>query len=569
MSLSISHSTIPDSEFLAICDLQESLRCEIGLKRRWISYSTVPGFYIENNHITRLRLPRLNLKRFPSEILNLSYLTDLNLSENQLNSEALSGFEPHLPFLYQLDLANNDLKKFPDMLEFLPSIHDLNLTGNSINKFPPWIEKMTELTHLRLYSNNFQSSDLNLSHFPNLRLLDIGNNQLTQIPESIGSFSSLKYLFVAGNQLKTLPPQLSQLDSLQMLDISRNLFHSIPECLQSLPNIQHFNASDNKIRRIPKWMGDWMHLKRLQLSSNSISIIHADLSPLRKLHELDLRSNKIKELDLTKLPSQSLKSLNLGMNPMKSLPPQIVTFTNLTSFNWTTIHPGVKSMVIFERFAFYNLLQALSPEILRPISYRVNNRHIYSLNLSNLEIDRLPEKIRSFPYLEHLNLSKNPFGTVPQILMCLPRLKSLNLNSTNLEKLPEWIDFFRELEHLDINENYLQDLPFGLASLPCLTAVDGELNRWDPFFSDFIFVSNPERIAQNIRGMSEQMATIFYKIENNLPLNRYDQSFPYYWCFRPQLEEFISTHPTETAQSLLSLLNERHMVECPDFPLLL
>ena len=98
---------------------------------------------------------------------------------------------------------------------------------------------------------------------------------------------------------------------------------------------------------------------------------------------------------------------------------------------------------------------------LKECLYRVEQckKHQYKkLNLSSLQITKLPEKLSELNWLKELNLSYN-----------------------KLDRLPDWIGDFSELTVLNLHDNYLTGLPDSIIKLQRLKTINLGLNNFKSF----------------------------------------------------------------------------------------
>ena len=139
----------------------------------------------------------------PPEIVQLTNLTVLNLSENQLTS---------LP---------------PEIVQ-LTNLTELILYGNQLTSLPPKIVQLTNLTGLYLFDNQLTSLPPEIVQLTNLTVLNLSDNELTSLPPEIVQLTNLTELDLSENQLTSLPPEIVQLTNLTKLDLSGNQLTSPP-----------------------------------------------------------------------------------------------------------------------------------------------------------------------------------------------------------------------------------------------------------------------------------------------------------------------------------------------------
>lgn len=197
---------------------------------------------------------------------NLSELVELNLSNNRLQSDALTPqvFQGHYdPVDYQplkklkvLKLAGNDLHKLnADLFEHMVLLEDLDLSDNPFMA----IDSGTEIA---------------ISQIPKLKRLNLGNTQLRKLPE---------HIFHAPR-------------SLIYINLEGNIFDRIPEALIFAINVETLILDENPIVRIGSKSSKFPVLVKLQeLSISSMPslerIENHGLSNLENLVELNCTDN--------------------------------------------------------------------------------------------------------------------------------------------------------------------------------------------------------------------------------------------------------------------------------------
>jgi len=81
------------------------------------------------------------------------------------------------------------------------------------------------------------------------------------------------------------------------------------------------------------------------------------------------------------------------------------------------------------------------------------------LDLSNLQLSRLPDSIGQLGHLRRLNLSNNQLSTLPNSIEQLTQLQGLDLRVNRLSTLPESTIQLAQLQELDLSNNQLNALP--------------------------------------------------------------------------------------------------------------
>jgi Leucine-rich repeat (LRR) protein len=112
-------------------------------------------------------------------------------------------------------------------------------------------------------------------------------------------------------------------------------------------------------------------------------------------------------------------------------------------------------------------------------------------NLTKLEIlevtdnflSRIPDCVKNLQSLTTLNLDLNEFDLVPDPIKYLGNLKNLNLEDNRITVLPDWIGNFSDLEILSLYNNPIEYMPESAAQLKKLKVLDisnTQLTRFPP-----------------------------------------------------------------------------------------
>ena len=240
---------------------------------------------LQINHIT-------SLKAF--EFLAYPNLLKLDLSWNDIDwisADAFNGTQ-----LEELNLAENELKAFPDLTSIAESLEDLTLENNKINQIDP--ELFSALTKLRL--------------------LDIKGNSLTTVPDfslvsteaaagwrrininvdyKISTLCHFKQIVFSGNSLEIVPQvNCSASESLWMYMIFGANFNDLTDFInltytKSMRRLDLGNCQFVTFPDLPFSLRK--QLSDLNLPNNQISVITSDRLEGYQLTNLDLERNRL------------------------------------------------------------------------------------------------------------------------------------------------------------------------------------------------------------------------------------------------------------------------------------
>ena len=128
-----------------VCEgISEALNCGCGVE--------ILGSCYNIDNTTFINLTGLGLTIFPSEILSLSNLEQLELSDNQLTS--IPSEIKNLLNLEYVYLDNNQITSLPSEFWRLQNLTDLNLFGNQLISLPPESCDLINLVFLSISNNS-------------------------------------------------------------------------------------------------------------------------------------------------------------------------------------------------------------------------------------------------------------------------------------------------------------------------------------------------------------------------------------------------------------------------------
>ncbi|KAJ0054323.1 hypothetical protein Pint_01853 [Pistacia integerrima] len=447
-----------------------------------------------------------NHSKIPSEILNLSRLSHLNLSLSALSGNVLS----HIPQLSKLVL--------------------LNLSNNSFSgTIPSSIGNLTKLLYLDLSVNNFFGElPASLGSIGVLEQLDVNTNNFSgQVPSSLGNLTQLKCLALSQNNFSVQHSRsmsfLARQTKLAWLDLQDiNLIGDIPSWLMNLAQLTYLFFDNNKLTGpIPYWLGNLNQLALLSLKSNQITgHIPSQIWNLTHLTVLDLSSNNLSlhtstsvtvlpklvfiglgSCNLNKFPNflqsqDQLELLDLSSNNIAGQIPKWllnvstgsleylnVSYNLLTGFDQhPVVLPWIRLSILDLRF---NKLQGPLP--IPPVS---TSHYLLSSNRLTGEISPWICKLNN---LYSLDLSTNDLsgvlpeclgnkfhGIIPQTFVSATNLRMIDLSHNLLQgRIPRSLANCELLEFLDLGNNQITDIfPSWLETLPELKVLILQSNRF-------------------------------------------------------------------------------------------
>ncbi|CAO4387092.1 unnamed protein product [Caenorhabditis nigoni] len=195
-----------------------------------------------------LHFIKCDLKTFPKALMSLTSLTELDLSDNQL--ENLGADSIHIRSIQKINLRNNEIKIIGvHVFRYMPTLKVLDLTGNNMT---------------RLVTSDFTSA------------------------------VSLKELILRNNKIELIETDTTDpLQQLETLDLSNNLLSEVRlEAQQNFRHLFSLNLSSNALHVIREGFLQLPDLQVLQLDNCDMSVVEAGaFVSLPRLHSMDIKNN--------------------------------------------------------------------------------------------------------------------------------------------------------------------------------------------------------------------------------------------------------------------------------------
>ncbi|GAY53095.1 hypothetical protein CUMW_146770, partial [Citrus unshiu] len=341
-------------------------------------------------HLQRLSLfdNNFNFSEIPSEILNFSRLTHLNLSE--------SYFSGQIP---------------AELLE-LSNLEVLDLSFNNFDNFFLKLQK----PGLATLAENLTNLVLNL----------INVNISSTVPHTLANLSSLCILSISGCGLQgEFPQEIFQLPNLQFLGVMKNpnLTGYLPQ-FQKSSLLEDLRLSYTRFSgKIPDSIENLESLSYLGISDCSfIGKIPSSLFNLTKLEHLYLSV----DLNMLFLSFKRLKALVLSSNKMS-----LLTSSSTTS---STNMQKLKIARKIPEWLFSAVILSNNNFVGEIPSSIANLKGLRTLNLSSNNLEgHIPSSLSNLTVLESLDLSNNKLsGQIPHQLGELTTLEVFSVLHNHL-----------------------------------------------------------------------------------------------------------------------------------------
>ncbi|CAG8533647.1 14236_t:CDS:2 [Ambispora leptoticha] len=435
-----------ESAWDALVNIAESDKGPARLSNNHLSY--IPSHFFDGLHnLKALYLDRNSLRDLPEELLKLTKLEILDLSNN-----CISEFHPRLKFkrlrnLRRLNLDNNGLLDITSMTK-LKTLRELRVNNNYLDNLSPDIGRLVKL-----------------------KLLYLNNNDLTSLPDAIGRLRSLSVLRLNNNHILNLPASICALRQLQILELRGNLLSQLPENLKDLENLTQFDISENKLSQLPNDIIRCTKLVKLDVHSNLLESIPLKIGQLSRLVNFNLSENRLSTLpaDIGKLTA--LIDLDVSNNRLVVLPEELGKLVKLTEIKLNnnpsllTIPESLKKLPLIKKIYLQNCsLSQISFEL--GLAYK----KLTFLDLSSNALEVIP-KLDGLDKLVILKISNNRISDLSEQIEQLESLRELYASKNQLKRIPKSIGRLKNLEILEISDNLLADLPLSIGDCHALREI--------------------------------------------------------------------------------------------------
>ncbi|XP_063783150.1 leucine-rich repeat serine/threonine-protein kinase 2 [Pseudophryne corroboree] len=269
--------------------------------------------------LTYLDLHSNCFKLFPTSVLEMSSISFLDLSRNEIGPSLDLSTSIVCLTLKHLNLSYNQLKSFPECFgKIAQRLEEFILEGNNISEIHQPL-CLPELRTLNLNKNTISSLCLDfLSNCAKLEVFCAMKNELAMVPNIPSKITTLR---LSHNKFTNIPREILQLSHLRTVDLSNNQIDSLPGPLEwASLNLREIILNYNQISilnlgDLRKDVNRWSRLEKLQLSHNKIQEIPPEVGFLVNITCFDLSYNP----DLRSFPDEMGKLTKVWDLPLDGL----------------------------------------------------------------------------------------------------------------------------------------------------------------------------------------------------------------------------------------------------------
>ena len=261
-----------------------------------ITVLTVGSGNEKYDRIVMMDLSNLGLENLPTNIKNLEYLEELDISNNSFSdlpselceiSKQLNTLKIEKNLLCdptsiahcvleEITVDFNEqnctlIKETQEMQFLLKFIRDNSLDSISSTIFND-IEWSWTGTDSALTSDGKQ-----IERIIEIRWIDYG---ITKIPGTIQDLIYLKQLELEDNELVILPTEMKYLISLRDLQVHNNKLIALPEYIGDMDSLRRFDGHNNMLTELPESIGNLEKLDFLNVSNNQLATLSDTLCGL-------------------------------------------------------------------------------------------------------------------------------------------------------------------------------------------------------------------------------------------------------------------------------------------------
>ncbi|XP_041004022.1 receptor-like protein 7 [Juglans microcarpa x Juglans regia] len=472
--------------------------------------SPLPTSFRQLSRLTNLNLSASAFSgQIPSEILELSKLVFLDLSDNPLLKLQKSGLRVIAQNFTNLEVLHLDYvvipSNVPNILANLTSLTSLSLIWcDLLGEFPVGIFHLPNLQLLRIGGNEYLTGYVpELNRTSPLVTLRLGStNFYGELPDSIGHLKSLVMLTAwFCNFSGEIPPSLGNLTNLIELQLQFNSLHgSIPQSISRLVNLEvlclHSNYLSGRVE-IELFLR-LKYLSVLALSNNNISLLTkpSTNSTVPKFWGLALGYCDLDEFPEFLRSQDRLEHLDLSENKINGPVPNWMGNISIETLGYLNLE--LNSLTGFDQLPAnlevlrlgFNMLQGSLP--IPPssiVSYSVSNNRL---------IGEIPHWICNRSLITKLDLSSNNLGGIlPQCLGNLSdSLTIVDLHDNSFHgTIPRICGEANKLMMIDLSQNHLQGrVPRSLANCIKLKAINLGSNQIHDIFPSWLGILPELRI---------------------------------------------------------------------------
>jgi Leucine-rich repeat (LRR) protein len=236
-------------------------------------FSTIPPFVYTMTALTELKMSKNRLRVIDDDIVVLSKLRLLDVSDN---------------FLRSLPLCLHAMPKLTELITGLPSQNQFeDPPAPVLAQGTPVIMQYLRAVDAALQTKQLVIAGLRLAEFPKasfemeaLTSVDISSNDLTEIPYEIENMRNLERLNCSSNNIVQVSSSIAKLPRLSFLDLRSNRLHQLPQAIKDCPALSSLLLDRNSFASVSSAMLMPPVLKLLSLAGPLSPLVYSKCKAL-------------------------------------------------------------------------------------------------------------------------------------------------------------------------------------------------------------------------------------------------------------------------------------------------
>jgi Leucine-rich repeat (LRR) protein len=271
-----------------------------------IELDSIPYEIVQFKYLTNLNISHNNIAEVPSVLGNLFYMEHVYFQNNRLEMlpQSLSNWKS----LVSCDISSNNMRSLPSAVNFWIILEELDASDNIMStilvdshdgrtRASEFLISST-LQKLSISGNLLQSSIMIHALCTSLRVLHCNSNiLLRQMPftnkyDSNHRSLNITEISLRGCVLAELPSFIRRFPFLEVIDLSFNMIEMMQESgIRSMHVLLSLDLKGNLLRTVPECISALSSLTKLDISNNLLSTLPEAISNMVTLITVDAKQN--------------------------------------------------------------------------------------------------------------------------------------------------------------------------------------------------------------------------------------------------------------------------------------
>mmetsp|Transcript_21431 Transcript_21431/g.48531 ORF Transcript_21431/g.48531 Transcript_21431/m.48531 type:complete len:1759 (-) Transcript_21431:232-5508(-) len=366
----------------------------------------------------------------------------------------------------RLDLTGYVISALPKEVIELTALTELKMSDNRLKVVVSEIEQLSQLQLVDLSRNRIKMLPATLGKLSELRRLDVSENRLKHLPAVLCNLEQLGEIEIHGNKDLEIPEEIQTSGTATLKLFLQGIFRGSADSVVDWSKVT--TVEEHKLESLPQILFSMNWITDLNLDNNRIRKIPSEISVLKSMKSLSVRNNLVEKVSSDIKRCKSLTTVNFDSNSLTKIPLQLFTHLSLTSLNLN--HNRLDSSILPEQFVEFSgselKVLRIDCNALGKIPNSIELFQALTVFTANFnEIKMIPREISFCTLLKDIQLDGNQIQELPIEITRLSSLVRLKLNDNSISVLPEWIGKMSNLRHLSLGNNKLQFLPYSVSLL--------------------------------------------------------------------------------------------------------